>query len=119
MTEQTERTFHLGDLISITEGHLVAPNHMDAIYDILGFLCGDYNLTTLALPPVGRQMEPIVYEQFPWLKEIEWDAEISEIQNVDYRKAAIDVWLAKYIEKYGEFHKLYSAKAWADRKVAL
>lgn len=108
------REFHLGDLISITDGHLVAPGHIQAIYDILGFLVGE-SLFTHALPTVGRAMEPIVYEQLPFLREIVWDEEISEISNSDYRKAAIDVWLAKQVEKYGEYHTLQTAADWANR----
>jgi hypothetical protein len=113
MTTDKSRTFHLGDLISITEGHLVAPNHMDAIYDILGFLT-ESTLYTHQLPDAGRSVEANVYEQFPFLKEIVWDEEISEIKNSEYRKAAIDVWLAKLIEKYGEFHKVQTVRAWKN-----
>jgi hypothetical protein len=110
------KAFHLGDLISITDGHLVAPRHMDAIYDILGYLAEDDGLTTIALPMVGRIMEPVVREQHPFLNDIVWDESISDIEDIDERKAAIDVWLKNLTDQYGEFHTVVPASDWKAGK---
>lgn len=112
MTES--EAFHLGDLISITDGHLVAPGHMDAVVEVLEFLT-ESTLFTHQLPNAGRAVEGCVYEQHPFLREIHWDESISEIEDGDYRKTVIDVWLGRLVEQYGEYHTLVTAADWAAR----
>ena len=90
------KKFHLGDILSITTGALVSPNHMEGIYQILNFMTGD-NLFTHQLPRASRQCEPYLVKQLPWL---------SEISAEDVNEKNWESWLAKKVEKYGEFHEI-------------
>ena len=67
MTET--RTFHIGDILTITTGRLVSPRHVDGIYDILNFMTGD-NLFTHQLPRGMDECAPSLREQFPDLAAI-------------------------------------------------
>ena len=62
MTET--KTFHVGDILSITTGCIVSPRHMDGIYDILGWMVNE-SLMTHQLPRVSRECEAFLRETFP------------------------------------------------------
>ncbi len=67
-----EKSFHLGDILSITTGRLVSLRHIDGVYDILNFMTGD-NLFTHQLPRASRECAPELKKQFPALAEITGD----------------------------------------------
>lgn len=46
-----KKSFHLGDVLSITHDRLVSPRHMEGVYDICNWLTQD-NLFTHQLPRV-------------------------------------------------------------------
>lgn len=63
------RTFHIGDILSVTTGLLVSPRHMDGMYDLLGYMTGD-ELWTHQLPRACDECEPSLREQFPDLAAV-------------------------------------------------
>lgn len=65
-----KRTFHLGVVLSITHGVLVAPRHMDDVYEILNFMTAD-NLFTHQLPRACDECKPHLLEQHPQLAELD------------------------------------------------
>lgn len=62
-----ERSFHVGDVLSVTAGLLLSPRHMDGVYDILNFLTGD-NLWTHQLPRACSAAGPWLLEKYPALR---------------------------------------------------
>jgi hypothetical protein len=64
------RDFAIGDVITVTSGRLIGPSGVDGIYEILGFLT-DGPVFTHALPTVARLVEPSLYDQYPWLKNVD------------------------------------------------
>lgn len=46
----TTKTFHLGDILTITTGRLVSPRHMEGVYDILNWMTGEDLLVTHQIP---------------------------------------------------------------------
>ena len=64
------RQFELGDVLTITTGRLVASRHIEAVYDLLGFMTGD-TLWTHQLPRVAEECKPHLVAQHPWLAEVE------------------------------------------------
>jgi hypothetical protein len=64
----TRRAFHLGDILSITTGKLVAPRGMDAVYDILNFMTGE-SLYTHQLPRAAEACKPALIGQHPQLAD--------------------------------------------------
>lgn len=86
--------FPLGTVLSVTDGHLVSPNHMDGIYEILNFMTGD-NLFTHQLPRAMDECQPALIAQHPELKDIVIPDGLSTHEK-------IKEYLAPLIEKYGE-----------------
>ena len=58
------KTFHLGDILSVTTSRLVSPRHIDGVYDILNWMTGD-NLFTHQLPRASRECEGPLLAQHP------------------------------------------------------
>lgn len=87
------RTFHIGDILSITTGILVSPEHIGGVYKILNHLTAD-NLFTHQLPRAGRECEPYLRECFPDLAAIE----APEFKD----EAHVHRWLAEIVAQHGE-----------------
>lgn len=64
------REFHIGDILSVTTGVLVSPEHIGGVYKILGWMV-DEDLMTHQLPRVSRECEPFLREMFPDLADVE------------------------------------------------
>jgi hypothetical protein len=64
------RTFHIGDILTVTTGRLVSPRHVDGIYDICNFMTGD-NLFTHQLPRACGECAPSLLAQHPQLADVE------------------------------------------------
>jgi len=65
----TSRTFHLGDLLSITHDYLVSPRHIDGVYDIINFVTGESHMTH-QLPRACGVVKPWLLKQHPWLADV-------------------------------------------------
>lgn len=92
----TTKKFHLGDILSITTGHLLSPRHMEGIYEILNFMTGD-SLFTHQLPRASNECKPYLLDDMPWLKEID----ASGVNEHNYNE-----WMAGQVKKHGEFHSV-------------
>jgi hypothetical protein len=86
------KKFDLGDVLSITTGRLVSRRHMDGVYDILSFMCGE-SLFTHALPRASRECAPKLLEQHPGLADIEVPEELN--------KDNYEAWLDSLAEEHG------------------
>jgi hypothetical protein len=95
--------FHLGDILSITDGKLVSPTHMDGIYAILNYMTGD-DLFTHQLPRAARECEPALREQHPELAEIVVPNadELADKGFTGDRAEVYAAWLATAVEEHGE-----------------
>jgi hypothetical protein len=82
--------FHIGTILSITDGHLVSPDHVGGVYKILNHMTGD-DLMTHQLPRASRECEANLREQHPDL------AAIVVPDGLDSREK-----VAPLIEQYGE-----------------
>lgn len=86
------RSFHLGDILSITTGRLVSPRHIDGVYDILNYMTDD-NLFTHQLPRASDECKPHILAQHPELEEID----ASGVNGENWKQ-----WLEEQVAKYGE-----------------
>lgn len=96
----TTKTFHLGDILTVTTGRLVSPRHMDGVYDILNWMTGD-NLFTHQLPRASGECEGPLLAQHPDLAGVDVPEEFGDGTEVG-AKRAVDEWLAKQVAVYGE-----------------
>ena len=88
----TTRTFHIGDILSVTTGFLVSPRHMEGIYDILNFMTQD-NLFTHQLPRASDEYRPYLLRQHPQLS----DVNASVVTRENWQS-----WLAERVAEFGE-----------------
>jgi hypothetical protein len=89
-------TFHLGDILSITDGHLVSPDHMDGVHRIIDYMTGVPHFTH-QLPRGAEACKPHLLAQHPWLADI--------VAPDEFRDTAhVESWLAEMVGIYGERH---------------
>lgn len=88
------KTFHIGDILSITTGRLVSPRHIDGVYDILDWMTND-QLFTHQLPRASREAEPHLKEWFPDLAAIEVPDDFGG-------EEAVWTWLDEQVAIYGK-----------------
>jgi hypothetical protein len=88
------RSFHLGDILSITTGLLVSPGHIAAVHELLDFMTGDI-LFTHQLPRAADECKPALLAQHPDLATVEVPEEFDGKEHVDR-------WLAEQVQRFGE-----------------
>jgi hypothetical protein len=96
----TTKTFHLGDILSITTGCLVSPRHMDGIYDILNWMTGD-SLFTHQLPRACDECSGPLLAQHPDLAAIVAPGSFGDGTR-ESAEEAVARWLAEQVAVYGE-----------------
>lgn len=72
------REFAIDDVITGVTGRLVSRRHVDALYDLYGFMTGERGLMTHQLPRAARECDEALREQFPDLVDFpipDWDFE--------------------------------------------
>lgn len=94
----TTRAFHLGDLLSVTSGMLVSPNHIGGVYNVIDFVTGEAHMTH-QLPRAAKVVTPVLLEQHPWLADVEVPANLSG-------EAEVIAWLAVATAQWGEQHEV-------------
>lgn len=90
----TTKTFHLGDLLTITTGCLVSPRHMDGVYDICNWMTRD-SLYTHQLPRAAQECAPELLRQHPDLADV-------AVPDSFNGKDHVESWLAEQVTKFGE-----------------
>ncbi|WP_433330055.1 hypothetical protein [Spirillospora sp. CA-294931] len=95
---RARRPFHLGDILTITTGILMAPRGVEVLYDLLGFMTGE-TLLTHELVRAADECAPCLLEQHPDLADIttppEW-------KDGDVAREAVEAWLAEAVAHHGE-----------------
>lgn len=85
------RTFHLGDILTVTTGRLLS--NMDGLYDLLNYMTGD-DLMTHQLPRACDECAPALLAQHPDLADVPVPAEFDG-------KPHVDRWLAEQVARFG------------------
>lgn len=106
MPDPTPR-FHVGDILSITTGKLVSPDHIDGVYRVLNHMTGD-SLYTHQLPLASDAVLPDIREQHPWTAEVTPPERFAS-------EAHVHQWVAEQAARYGEWHDLTPVpQAWGS-----
>lgn len=99
-------TFHLGDLLSISTGRLLAPTGIAGVCAILNHLTDD-DLMTHQLPIACEAMQPELADQHPWLGQVEVPEGLDHV--------TVPAWLVEAVAKWGERHEVRPApRAWGQ-----
>lgn len=97
---ETKR-FHLGDLISITDGHLMGPNLMDGVYAVIDFVTGWEHMTHQLLADCAP-VKAWLLEQYPFLLEVV-APHFDDEADAAHMRAVCEPWLAEMVAKHGEY----------------
>jgi hypothetical protein len=100
----SDTRFHIGDLLSITDGRLLSPDHIDGVARLLSHMTGDV-IMTHQLPLACDAMQPELLLQHPWLKDFgpPEGADLPDLM----------AWLDWSAGEYGEYHEVQPAPhAW-------
>jgi hypothetical protein len=89
------KTFHLGDVLSVTTERLVSPDGIEGIYRILNHMTGD-DLMTHVLPRANDACRPVLLAQHPQLAAAKPPPEGFE------NPAHVWRWLAVQVAMFGE-----------------
>lgn len=84
------KRFHIGDILSITTGVLVAPRLIKGVYDILNYITRD-NLFTHQLPRARDECKPWLLRQHP---------QLASVDASDVTKDNRAQWLTKMTERF-------------------
>lgn len=95
--DEAER-FHLGDLLSITTGRVLAPDGVAAFYRVCDYMTGQSHLTH-QLPRAAEEVNPYLLEQHPWLADVQVPDDIEDM-------AGLVAWLSRATVEHGEFHEV-------------
>ena len=99
-----QRTFALGDILSITTGRLVSERHMDGIYDILNYMTGQ-NLFTHQIPRAMDHCRPVLEALYPALSHVALHDELQRLsaalKHTQDPDTVVTQWVRRMIEEHG------------------
>lgn len=99
------KMFHIGDLLSVTDGRLVSPNHIGGVYEVVDFVTGEKHMTH-QLPRACDAVRPWLLEQHPWLSDVVFDFEIPDGTPRDDAMMIVMAWLSGVAAEHGEQHEV-------------
>lgn len=99
------KDFHLGAILSVTTGKLVAP--IGDLYAIINHVTGD-NVSTIGLCSAFEPCKAALLEQLPQFAEID----ASGVDPETWRS-----WLSEQVERYGAMHAVTPMARWEKRTV--
>lgn len=105
MTDRPSKEFHVGDLLSVTDGRLVSPNHIGGVYEVVDFVTGEAHMTH-QLPRVCETVRPWLLDQHPWLADVVFDFEIPDGAEREEAQQIVFGWLAGVVATHGEMHEV-------------
>jgi hypothetical protein len=100
------KAFHIGDLLSVTTGRLVSPDHIGGVYNVVDFVTGQAHMTH-QLPRACDEVSPELHRQHPWLADItvpEFD--IPSDATRDEAERVVLAWTGEVAAQYGAIHEI-------------
>lgn len=93
-----KKSFHIGDILSITTHHLVSHDHIGGVYNLLDWMT-DESLMTHQLGRASDVALPYLLQEFPFLEVIKYPTGMVE-------KDAIFDWVDKQAILHGDWHEV-------------
>lgn len=103
--QKYRKTFHVGDLLSVTDGRVVSPNHIGGVYKVIDFVTGEQHMTH-QLPRACEVVKPWLLEQHPWLADVEFGFTIPDDASRAQATAVVMQWLGDVAAVHGEMHEV-------------
>lgn len=95
------KTFHLGDLLSVTTPHLLAPNLMDGVQALLEHVTGETRESDLHMIDMSLRSRAELLRQCEWLT-------YAVPPDTDDRNE-IFTWFAQQVVERGAYHQVLGA----------
>lgn len=92
------KTFHLGDLITVTTGRLVSPRRVEGVYDVVDFVTGQSHMTH-QLPRASDEVKPELLRQHPFLADITVPDDLGD-------ETEVWLWLSAQVAEHGEWFEV-------------
>lgn len=92
------KTFHLGDILSVTTHRVLSPDGIDGVQAFLNFLTGD-DLASHQMIRATRECETVLLARYPALAGVQVPAQFGS-------EAAVYEWLARQTAVYGEYFEV-------------
>lgn len=92
------RAFHLGTLLTVTNGKMVSPNHIDGVRELVDFVTGESHMTH-QLMRAADVVKAWLVPQLPWLGDVKVPTGLSSEEKVL-------TWLVKATAEYGAMHEV-------------
>lgn len=93
----TARSFHLGDVLSLTTDRLVSPSGFGAVHELVEYMAGE-PVWTHQIPRVADECKPSLLAQHPDLAAIE----VPDFSPGENAKAEVEEWLALQVATFGD-----------------
>lgn len=88
-----ERSFHLGDILTVVTSKLLSPEGMDGLYAFLNYMADDLVFTN-QIPRVMDECRPHILQQYPQFEELDGSS---------INRETCKDWLNEQITKFGEY----------------
>lgn len=106
MTDQERyRTFHLGDLLSVTTDHLLAPTLLEGVNALLTHVTGDTWESDIEMVEISLRARGELLRQHPWLAY----AVPPDGDDPNDRNERV-TWFAREIVSRGAYHEVIGAE---------
>lgn len=101
----SEKTFHIGDVLSVMTGALLSKNGMDGVYKIMSHILGSQAVSTIGIAANAPKVRQFLEESMPWVKGIEFP-ELPAGMSREERTAFVQDFVQAAADKYGEYHSV-------------
>lgn len=91
----SDRTFHIGDLLSVITGRLLSPRHMAGVQELLDYTTGD-SIFTHQIPRACEECAPELRQQHPDLAAVDVPESVVGEERVQR-------WITEQVARFGEY----------------
>lgn len=117
-TEDVEGVaFHISDLISLTDGHIVSTRGMEGVFSLMCWMTQS-KLSFNQMADARRVCRDRLIVQYPWLLDIEFSCQDFHKEDLSHKQAQVMInrFLEPHVSAHGAIHsvKPIPPEAWTD-----
>lgn len=103
------RTFHLGDILSITTGELFAPTYLAGVDALLTHLVGTRPASDIEAIEAMSRARDALYAQFPWLTHV--------VLTDSTDRNELCTWFCHQVVERGAYHSVLGVPPIVDAEI--
>lgn len=98
----SKKSFHIGDILSVSTGALVSATKLDGVYELMDHVVRD---TSISPREAVKQAQAFIHRELPWTKDIA-APKVPEGLGSDARNKLSAEFVQQQADKYGAFHEI-------------